>query len=391
METIYLRKGVAAMYFWYKKNKYCINCDWLQYSVMLDRPEPVFTCPDGYRLELCQGNNIYKNRGLLYDHTGRKILTLLWSPYSSVLSDYVMTVQVANEELYTGGITRSLDIMHSLTRCMFNSLGRVDFCCDFEGSKQRINTIKHLHSGHYYVQGKEEGADFWHNRKARNFNHKENHCLNWGSKKSEIKVKLYHKSRELGILDGGEADKPWIVNEWKQCTMKVDNVWRLEFSMKTNGQMEFDHQPIHLDDISSARFLLRIFCDLYNKRFITRINQGRIEGHKNKDERVHLLELPSYEEGLNWRETQQHTTESPAAITLLRSMMRTLNNQALIADKQIFAEYVTNIQSVIHTFDLYNYFQDKFGEPSHKFLAELQDQSGPGIMEKLADIDKLIN
>ena len=111
--------------------KYCINCDWLAFSVKLNEREPELQCPEGYRLELLQGNNIYKNRFVLYDADGRKCLTALWSPYSSVLDATIMTVQAANWMLYSVSASYIMDLLLQIVDCEFNSVGRVDIFCDF--------------------------------------------------------------------------------------------------------------------------------------------------------------------------------------------------------------------------------------------------------------------
>ena len=160
-----------------------INCDWLQYSVILAEDEPEFVCPDGYRLEILQGNNIFRNRILVWDLTGRKWLTLLWSPYSSRLNSRLMTVQVGNELLYQSAINQSFRLLQEITDCSFNSLGRVDICADFQMDEDKMLCLKHLNSGHFYIQAKSEGSNWWHSNNkvlnGRQFDYKTEHCLTW--------------------------------------------------------------------------------------------------------------------------------------------------------------------------------------------------------------------
>ena len=52
------------MYFSYQDTKFCINCGWLAFSVHLQEVEPEIMCPDGLRIELCQGNNVFEHRAI---------------------------------------------------------------------------------------------------------------------------------------------------------------------------------------------------------------------------------------------------------------------------------------------------------------------------------------
>lgn len=379
------------MYFVYQGEKYCINCDWLQYSVMMDRTNPKFNCPPSYRIDLCQGNNIYEHRALVFDQHGRKLLTLLWSPYSSILNPLVMTVQIANESLYSGWILKSHELLRSILPCYFNSVGRFDVCCDFDMNSSRLNIVKHLNSGHYYVERKTEGSGFWHEVEQNGFKHKQTHCISWGSKTSEIKVKLYNKARELGTMNGNEAEKPWIVKEWEEIGIDKTQAWRLEFSLKSNGQLKWNDNPIRLDNIASPSWLMRVYFDLYGSRFVTRVNQGKKQGHKNNDKRVYLINLPSDGEKLNWAATDNHRTEAEPAVQLLRSMLRNLDNEALKADKQLFEHYTTNICEVVNSHNLSEYFERSFGQPANQFFATMADNMGSGINEQTVAISKLID
>lgn len=367
------------MHFIFENNGFCLNCDWLQYSVLTDSEEPEIICPDGYRLEIAQGNNIFENRALLFNSNGEKVLTLLWKPYSSVLNKRLMTVQVANKFLYTGMIRKNFDLVRQIVACSFNSVGRFDICLDFEANEDFLEAVKHLNSGHYYVQHKTEGSSWWHEVNKDNFKHKQTHCLTWGSPNSEIKVKLYHKSREQGLIGGDTPEKPWIVEEWEEAHFNKQNVWRLEFSLAGAGQLRWEKQIITLEMIENECWLRRVFFSLYHKRFVCRINQGKRQGHKNNDTRVYLIKLPLDGENLTWYEAPNLKSESKPAIELLRSLMRQVDNSAVMASKIMFESYGKMICEVIENYGLENYFKAVFEKDYTDYLAELYDKSGSGV------------
>lgn len=370
------------MYFNYQDTKFCVNCDWLAFSVHLHEPEPEIMCPDGLRIELCQGNNVFEHRAMIFDGRGAKYMTLLWKPYSKVLPATLMTCQLANEFLYLPGgqgIKWAFMDLQKIVECTFNAVGRVDICVDFEASAERMDFIKHLNSGHYYAQHKSEGSTWWHHVAEGDYKHKQLHCLTWGSPKSEIKVKLYHKSREQGLVGGNEPEKPWIVDEWKEAGMDIRNVWRLEFSLSGAGQLRYKGQPITLDNVSDEQWLLNVLCELYNNRFVTRINQGKRQGHKNNDSRVYLLQLPQRAAGLKWAEASGKEHEVPASITLLRSMMRQIDNPVVMSHRPTFEAYATTIMQIVQDHKLSGYFLRTYEAEADQYFTELWQNVGGGI------------
>lgn len=381
------------MHFVYKNNRFCLNVDWLQYSVHLREHEPEILCPDGYRIELCQGNNIFAHRALVYDARGAKYLTLLWKPYSKVLPANMMTVQVANEYLYMGGmgVLWSFQDLQKIVDCSFNAVGRVDICIDFEGTEKRTAFLKHLNSGHHYVQHKSEGSTWWHEvAKSQGFT-KQLHCLTWGSPKSDIKVKVYHKSREQGLINGDEPDKPWIVNEWQANGMDIRNVWRLEFSLSGAGQLRYKGEPIKLEHVANDEWLFNVFCDLYHHRFVTRIAQGRKQGHHNNDERVYLFPLPLRASGLKWADVQGRDYELPAAITLLRTLMRNVDSPVVMSAKPTFMDYATTILNLIDNHRLHGYFIRTYERDPQDYFNDLWLNVGQGIRHTTPSPAKLMD
>lgn len=378
----------------YNNNHYTCNLDWLQFSVLTDTPDPEIMCPDGLRLEICNGNNIFENRALVYDSRGAKILTLLWKPYSKVLPSNLMTVQVANEYLYLPsgmGIKWAWDDVQQIVDCTFNAIGRFDVCLDFEGSPNRNEFLRHLNSGHYYAQRKSEGSSWWHSIDEAKGVKNQLHCLSWGSKKSEIKVKIYHKSREQGLLNSDQPEKPWIVDEWSQMGMDCKNVWRLEFSFSGAGQLRHRGKIVSLDNLSDSEWLLQVLCDSYHHRFVTRRNEGKRQGHKNNDDRVYLLDLPDAPSMLKWADPKAVDHETPASITLLRSLMRQIDNPAIICHRPTYETYASTIQQVIRDHRLYSYFLRTYQSTPDDYFAALSTEVGVGLHKTTPSPSRLMD
>lgn len=368
------------------EDKVIINCDWLQYSVMLEDDFPEFICPDRYRIEVLQGNNIFRNRAIVWDTKGRKWLTLLWAPFSSLLNKRLMTVQVSNELLYYNAITMSYNLLRQIVDCHFNSCGRVDICADFQVTNAHLTMMKHLNSGHYYVQGKGEGSTWWHKIQEcsndRVYKKNQTHCLSWGSKDSDIKVKMYNKSRELGVLSKKkEYEKPYIISLWEQENFDITKVWRLEFSITGTGKLRWNKNTIKLEHVASSDWIRHVFYSLYNTRFVVRENQGKRKGHKNKDRQIKFLNLPKEDKIL---ERCLGINDKPAAseaVKLLRKMMSAISSPLVMADSELCQTYCDAVARLCETHHLRSYFSAHFGDDVIPYLQRVIDESGEGIFE----------
>lgn len=370
------------MNFEYLNATYCCNCDWLQFSALLENdPDQVEVfCPEGFRLEVLPGNNIFRNRAILWRlDDGEKFLTLLWNPYSRKLKRRLLTCQLANLLLYNDGVTMAYRLLQEITPCHFNSMGRVDICMDFKVSDYELKFIRKLWDGSYYTQGKSEGSEFWHSSNEDRMRFV--HCLSWGSKNSEIKVKLYNKVRELGVCkELPMGSKPWIVNEWKMAGWCPKDIWRLEFSMGSAGQLQRDGKSITLDDVKSPSWLLDTFLSLYHSRFKVRENYGLRKGHKNGDPERVLLQLPPSSTKLKWRvaDDPQLTTER---ITLLRKLMSTFDLPIVKTDVPIFETMANSVLQLCETKGMTGYFATCYGDTPESYFDRMYANIGGGCFE----------
>ena len=370
------------MYFKHKSAAYCLNLDWLQFSVHLKEPEPEIMCPDGLRIELCQGNNIFEHRALVFDSRGAKYLTLLWKPYSKVLAQNLMTVQVSNEFLYFAGglgLQWAWYDVQQIVDCTFNGVGRFDICLDWEASQSRLAFLSGLNNNSIYAERKSEGSTWWHEVSNTTQARRQLHCLSWGSPKSEIKVKIYNKSREQGLIGGDDAAKPWIVEQWKQAGMNVREVWRLEFSFNGAGQLRYQGNPVTLENLRDETWLVNVFLDCYHHRFVTRKNEGKRQGHHNRDPRTYLLNLPYRPTQLKWADPVGKDYELPAQIQLLRSMMRQIDNPAIMSNRPTFTDYASTILNLIDNFNLHGYFLRTWQADPQDYFDDLWENVGQGI------------
>lgn len=365
----------------YKSKKYCINYDWCSFSVKLDNEYEQLKAPEGYRLELYDGNNIYKHRAILLDTSGRKLLTVLWFPHSSILDRRIASVQISNECLYACEEQKCLDLLYKVVPCTFNSFSRIDIAIDFEMSNRLMSITRKLHNGAMYIEGKQNGADWWHEGYFKGKKQKVPHCLNWGATSSKIKVKLYNKSREQKQdIEGGQADKQYIVDKWKVLGMDVTKVWRLEFSIQGTGSMEWNKKPITWDNYFSDEWLWDVLCTLYTSRFVVRKKMGKKKGHHNDDEIVKYLNLPSQMPKLTAKRNDL-PQESNAMISALRRMMKELEEPTTMANDVIFSRVVDTIESILKEGNLYAYFNRVTGVSLDEYVCRVYSSVGVGVVK----------
>ena len=315
-----------------------------------------------------------------------------------------MTVQVANELLYQSAVNESFRLLEQCFPAYFNSMGRIDLCCDFEGTDDFIKNLNDLNDASSYMQGKKEGSSWWHEIRENNgFFNKQLHCLTFGSAQTEIKLKIYHKSRELGLLGGRKKEnkemeaidgvedqsidchKPYIVSEWETAGFNKKRVWRMEFSISGANQIRQNYKSLTLADVASDEWKLRSFLGLYNSRCIVRKNQGGRRGHKNLDEVVRLLDLPVELCELKWAETKGELGANVSAIPIIRSMMTKISDPIIMSNDEVFTSYATAICDLVNHNRLSGWFKSRFGDDVQAYMENIYQDVGTQVVEVAAD------
>lgn len=126
---------------------------------------------------------------------------------------------------------------------MFNSVSRIDICCDFV---RFDNGMLPEDFAQWYIQGvygkinqsriNAHGSDDWALRRW--------HSLSWGSPTSAVRTRMYNKTLEQKQV----ATKPWIYEQWDRAGLLCSNdVWRVEFSLSSQVKQWKQRDSEHLD------------------------------------------------------------------------------------------------------------------------------------------------
>lgn len=379
------------VYFNSKDDNKMLSCDWLSFCGYLTQPSenslPDLLCPDGYRVELLQGNNIFKFRAILYDFHGDKILTVLWMPKSSMMKYNLALFEVANQWLYcNGGIERAIKLSSEMFDYTFASITRLDLCVDFYASKKRLKIIEGLRLKRYYVGAKREGNIWWHSEVGDDYIHD----INFGSRKSSFKWKLYDKSREIDAI--GECKKPHILSCWIENEMPIHKIWRLEVSITKLDEIRIEDKTrplevkhgcviylkrcLSLSDLNDETFYL-LYSDFYHRRFQLRKNEGHTR--TVNDTRVFLfkMDLVRFTFPKVTKETEKRDN------SMMYRLIEMINNSHGIINNDVFNGLANALFFYVKFNHLDNLFIKNSGCDVEEWLSQKAENVGCGLKNML--------
>lgn len=353
------------------------SCDWYSVSVKMEH-EPT-SAPIGHQwVDYDGGTNVWKKRMVLLNERGDKVATFLYSPKSTTINKDAGLIEVANEWLYHGlGAVGVIDRLHKVCPFHVTGISRLDLCLDFVPTDTQYEIIRGLSSGKYYVTGKRNRTQFcsisnpkWMPQQYQGIEIP--HCQSWGHKTSDVKWKLYYKSKELrDAVGGGWFSKPYIVDQWRQVNFDENNVWRLEVSIKHcnklmwNGNI-IDESCLLADDV----FILR---DLYTQRFIIRKN----EGHKDKsnDSKVQFLPLTGFRNRIRCKQYDELDEDERhvGRISLLRKLVNAMDVEEIRYDAVSRDAVIAHVRSIVKRDGLQRYFAAMVGKTLEEWVYEITD------------------
>lgn len=375
---------------------WCINCDWLSFSgqmVLADKESliaPEISCPDGYRLELLGGTNVYRYRAILYNHKGKKVLTALWSPKSKNFNQRLITFEIANFWLYSNNLWKVVELTYKIHNYTFLCPTRYDIAVDFELNARQRKILTWLYTNKAYVARKEEGSTWWHKELDEPYPHQ----FNYGSKKSDFKWKLYNKSKELNV-SSKKPDKPYIWHEWDAAGMVITNVWRLEISVTKFSGIEVNGFKVELESLISSAFMMQFYGEMLKSRFV--IRKKECHTRKSNDKELDLLRWPI--DGLTVRTRQSKGGKiEPRATTQMMKLCEVLESPIAAMDMTLFNQVTNALVVLVAKYHLHKYFEMVKGMSMNSFISMLRNSAGSGIVDlesrekiSMADIGEKVN
>lgn len=348
--------------------------DWLGLSLRLaSEPGDI----PGHVWREYSATNVWAKRRVLWSDEGDKVLTLLSEPRGGIIDSKAALLEVENEWLYHGG---GIDAMLEklIKVCSFEVMGisRLDLCVDFNPTPEQTDIIMGLAQDKYYVGGKRSGSGFWSTNTAECLHpdwlgKKIPHSQSWGHKTSDIKWKLYYKTRELWEAGGWKfAHKPYIIDQWREHDMDVSNVWRLEVSMKHLNNTQLYGQVVDLGVLRNFR--AEFLVNLYRQRFVVRAN----ESHKDRtnDKEIEFLPMPNIGKNVSKTPTKR-LAEHSGRITLLRHLVTSLDDEHVFLDQPTRYTVFQAISDIVERDHLDNYFRAMTGMWLDDFIAKKDEEA----------------
>ena len=347
------------------------STDWMAISILFDDDLPKSAPPNHIWVVNEHGTNVWNHHACLFNEYGEKVLTLLAKPKAEgFLQSRAGLVEVANEWLYHGiGVGGALDLLHWCCPFSVTGISRLDLCMDFCPDLNQRDVIKGLAEGRYYVSGKRSGSGFW---SVCNepwvpamWQGKCPHCQSWGHKTTQVKWKLYYKSKELRDAGGGWFAKPYIVDGWRKFGLDENNVWRLEVSMKDCNTLVYGNGAISYS--AWAAHELEIFTGMYCGRFQVRANQG----HKDKSNDDAVMFLPISTIGRVRCKKYEGDDVRSSRVSLLRSLVKYAATEEVYMDIASRKALSQHVESIVMNDNLTDYFKAMTGKTLGQWTKEL--------------------
>lgn len=195
-------------------------------------------------------------------------------PHVSFIPQNSIAIKINNRILYTDNYHEIIKNLITEFNFTFVNYSRLDFASDFnhfDGGLNPVSFINNIADSSFIFSGRKnqrfiasEGYEL--HRNGKQFN-----AIKLGSRKSDLTVQLYNKTKELQV----KSSKPWIREFWQlnNLTDKNAPIWRLEFSMSKSdksllnfetGEIVADWKDINLICKENVK---SIYTILYNQHF----------------------------------------------------------------------------------------------------------------------------
>ena len=333
-----------------------LSVDWLALTLRLN--SRIGSAPSGHTWAFYSGTNVWNSRWCLYNDYGEKVFTILFQPKSGVIASNCALFEVANEWLYHGlGITGVVGLLRQC--CDFDILGisRFDLAADFNPTKRQAGVIKRLARGDYYVQKKQNRLPWYHSMTEswvpEMWRGEVPYDQSWGHKTTDIKWKLYYKTKELRDNAGGSTyDKPYIVDMWRDVGLEESNVWRLEVAVHNANRFDFKGERLTFERLMHSGSDL--FQALYTSRFTIRLRQGHAD--RSNDRIIPFLPVGAIRGQFKCRPSET-IAEHNGSLTLLRHLTSDIMTEQVLLNEPVRESLLSTIEVILERDGLHRYFR----------------------------------
>ena len=192
-------------------------------------------------------------------------------PYAgNVLPKNAIIVRFVNRILYLDELWDYVADFMETCRFEFQSISRIDVCADFNqfATIDPLSLIEGFASKKFRHIGRGVGAMYFDHGVRKKEYGVHYTGMSFGTHASDARVYLYNKSFELMT----EKDKPYIKDHWILAGLNIQDVWRLEVSIKSKATKFRDssaNKEVTIDTklVANADGLDKVFHTFVRKLF----------------------------------------------------------------------------------------------------------------------------
>lgn len=281
--------------------KRCVNIDWLE----------VFVNEDGKKLDYEYFRPLYECERRAYgtpqyremftiQRYRQPLIEIRRDPYSlksrgGMFPEGAAHIRLSNRSCYMDNPIQFLCSFLSRHGYIYESLTRIDICCDFNHFDNMANPQKFLNR--YLAMDFRKinqckiathGVDMWDGFQYNS--------VRWGTERSPITTRFYNKSLELSEV----KEKLYIKQAWEDAGLDIEKVWRVEFAIRSkikhwvNIDGEIKRNDVEFYD--SREKILSVFEFLASKYFHFKYFDRHLDGSPLRKDRCRdysLFFLPS--------------------------------------------------------------------------------------------------
>lgn len=289
-------------------------------------------------------------------------------PYSSILPPYAIIIRFVNRALYMPDFWSVVTDFLKLQNIEIRGISRIDVCADFNqfATMTPKSLIEGFAAKKYRHIGRGVGSLAFDHGVAQGDYGVRYTGLTFGTHSSDAHVYLYNKTFELLT----QGDKPWIRERWNRVGLDVQNVWRLEVSIKSAGLRFKDKKTqttITIDDtfVSNEDALDKVYHTFIRKLFSFIVNKANIKNVTREPRLVLFDDRPVFDRGSICNLSPGNRMER-ILIKQLWQMSDVYRGAYIYEAQQTARDFAERIAAAT---GLYQWLEDKQGEwetPIHK-------------------------
>jgi hypothetical protein len=339
------------------------------------------------------GTKTFANKFTVF-YKEEKIATLVNTPRSNIIPEDLNQLQFENHVFYTKTLKEIRSIIEELTDCYnveFEAINRLDIAFDINDNDSYYRALNSsLNDGSIRLSGRKKAFNQY-NELVKGV------CINngftLGQRSSSKMLRVYNKTLSLQI-----AEKPHIIEHYKNNNFSNENVWRFEYQLNASffsNLKDYGHDKDFFDvageklvlpfqDVTYSIFdyttLIELVSMAQNNFFVLKENTGK--------KQINAENTIAFILDFDYLKTF-YGTYQPTLMRLKTTHVPNLTKRKRLA-KSLFREYCANFQNVTYVLAL-NRLLDEMNPFDNSPLHDWFSQKMPFYLAEFKEVEKMNN